>query len=510
MHGLVGILGHGLAVVLASMSAISGTTVGMGSQSESRSAPTIIVGPGSVGAPIPSGFVGLSFELPSLLSYAGPDPAAVDPVFAQLIRNLAPGQRPVLRIGGDSADWSWYPVAGMRAPPWVRYVLSPGWVAVARSLAAAVDARLILGVNLEANSRSVASAEAEALIDGIGRGSMDALELGNEPELYKSYNWYRDPDGDGVRGRGPGYGFSLYSREFAAIAAALPRIPLAGPSVGSAKWSRLLGPFLRANRSVAIATLHRYPLKRCRATAHRTAAELLSESSSIGLAASVAPYVRLATRLGDAVRIDEMNSISCGGQPGLSDTFASALWSLDALFAMARVGVVGVNIHTGPTGVNQPFAVAHLNGSWTARVHPIYYGMLMFAQATPPGSRLLQTSAAGGAIRVWATDAPDGRVRVILINTSRSGSETLAVRVPHAGGPASLERLLSPSLDAVSGVTLAGRTFDPETTTGEPVGVERSETAAPVSGAYLVELPAASAAMLTVPAPARAAERRSN
>jgi hypothetical protein len=500
MHGLVGILGHGLAVVFASISAISGTTVELRSDPASRSVPTVTVRPGSVGAPIPSGFVGLSFELPSLLSYAGGDPGTIDPVFAQLIRNLAPGQRPVLRIGGDSTDWSWYPVAGMREPPWVRYALSPGWFAVARSLAGAVNARVIVGVNLEANSPIVASAEARALVDGIGRGSMDAVELGNEPELYGSYNWYRDRDGVGVRGRGHGYSVSVYSRQFAAIAEALPRIPLAGPSVGSAKWSRQLGRFLRSNRTVTVATLHRYPLKRCRSTTYHTAAELLSERSSIGLATSVAPYVRLAAHLGDAVRIDEMNSISCGGQPGLSDTFASALWSLDALFAMARIGVAGVNIHTRPNGVNQPFAVAQVDGSWTARVYPIYYGMLMFAEATPAGSRLLRTSGvARAAVRVWATRAPDGRVRVVLINTSRSGAARFAVRVGRRTGPGSLERLLAPSLGAATGVTLAGRTFDPETTTGEPIGVQRVETATATSGEYLLELPAVSAAMLTVP-----------
>jgi hypothetical protein len=499
VQGLVGILGHGLAVVLASMSGISATTVGTRSQLGSRSVPTIVVGPGSVGVPIAPGFVGLSFELPSLLSYAGGDPGAIDPVFARLVRNLAPGQRPVLRIGGDSTDWSWYPVDGMREPPWVRYALTPGWFAVARSLAAAANARVIVGVNLEADSQSVARAEARALIGAIGRRSLDAVELGNEPELYGSYDWYRARDGTGVRGRGPGYRFSVFSRQFSAIAAALPGIRLAGPSVGSARWSRQLGRFLRANRTVALATLHRYPLKRCRSTTHHTAAELLSEGSSVGLAASVAPYVRLATRLGDQVRVDEMNSISCGGQPGLSDTFASALWSLDALFAMAQVGVAGVNIHTRPNGVNQPFAVAQVNGSWTARVYPIYYGMLMFARATSAGSLLLRTSgAAHGAVRVWATRAPDGRVRVVLINTSRSGSVMLPVRVRGRTGPGSLERLLSPRLGAVTGVTLAGRTFDPETTTGEPVGVERSETATPISGEYLVELPAASAAMLTV------------
>ncbi len=37
-------------------------------------------------------------------------------------------------------------------------------------------------------------------------------------------------------------------------------------------------------------------------------------------------------------RVDEMNAITCAGTPGVSDTFASALWVLNALFAMDRAG----------------------------------------------------------------------------------------------------------------------------------------------------------------------------
>ena len=61
---------------------------------------------------IPGGFVGLSLEYPAVAAYAGTDPSAVNPVFLQLIRNLNPGQLPVLRIGGDSTDWTWWPVVG--------------------------------------------------------------------------------------------------------------------------------------------------------------------------------------------------------------------------------------------------------------------------------------------------------------------------------------------------------------------------------------------------------------
>ena len=43
-----------------------------------------------------------------------------------------------------------------------------------------------------------------------------------------------------------------------------------------------------------------------------------------------------------------MNSVACGGKAGVSDTFASALWALDALFAVARSGADGVNLHMFP------------------------------------------------------------------------------------------------------------------------------------------------------------------
>jgi len=62
------------------------------------------------GRPMPDGFVGLSLEYRALLTYLGSDPSAINPVFLRLLRNLGPGQDPVIRIGGDSTDWTWWPV----------------------------------------------------------------------------------------------------------------------------------------------------------------------------------------------------------------------------------------------------------------------------------------------------------------------------------------------------------------------------------------------------------------
>jgi hypothetical protein len=66
------------------------------------------------------------------------------------------------------------------------------------------------------------------------------------------------------------------------------------------------------------------------------------------LADGVARYVKLAHSHGLLLRIDEMNSLSCGADNRISDAFVSALWAVDALFEMARVGVDGVNIFSNP------------------------------------------------------------------------------------------------------------------------------------------------------------------
>jgi hypothetical protein len=84
-------------------------------------AATVTVYPSATGATVPAGFVGLSLEYPAVPAYAGTDPSSLDPVFVQLVRNLAPGQEPVLRIGGDSADRTWWPTSAVQRPAGVTF-----------------------------------------------------------------------------------------------------------------------------------------------------------------------------------------------------------------------------------------------------------------------------------------------------------------------------------------------------------------------------------------------------
>jgi len=451
---------------------------------------------------IPPGFLGLSLEYPAVEAYAGSDPKAVNPVFEQLIRNLAPGQAPNLRIGGDTTDWTWWPVPGVAKPHGVRYTIGDNWAAVTSALAHGVGARLILGINLELDSKADAATEARALLAAIGPDSIQALELGNEPELYGSFSFYKNAAGRHFNGRPASYDFSKYLLDFARIAGSLPGVPLAGPATGGPKWIPELGRFLRAEPRVTLATLHRYPLQLCfrpaASPAYPTVAHILAPTASEGLADSVAPLVGAAHSRHIALRIDEMNSVSCGGAPGVSNAFASALWVLDSVFEMARVGVDGVNIHTYPKAPYELFTFAHDGDSWSGSVAPEYYGLEMFAQAAPAGAHLLKTTGSLGNIRAWATRAPNGTIHVVLINDYTAQSRTIALRVPGAGGTATLERLRAPGVSARTGVTLGGQSFGTATTTGLLSGPSDATTVKAANGDYLVKLPQASAAMLTL------------
>ncbi len=467
-------------------------------------AATITVSDRVVGRRIPQGFLGLSFEYPAVTFYTGS--RTLNRVFVRLIQNLTPGQAPVLRIGGDSTDTSWWPVPGLARPPWLKYTLTPGWLAATRSLAIALGARLILGINLEADSPAIAATEAHELVNGIGRQYIEALELGNEPEAYGSLPWYDTAAGTPVYARPSWYssaGLASYTADFSAIRKVLPNVPLAGPATGGLRQLAHLGQFLRAEPGLGVVTFHRYPLNRCFVTSDSpqvaTLANLLSRRSSRGLVRGIAPYVALAHSEGLPFRIDETNSVACGGKLGLSDTFASALWAIDALFSMARIGVDGVNIHTFPGARYSLFAFDHGGGPRRALVHPEYYGLLMFARAAPAGSALLAlSSTAPASVRAWATLAADGTRRVLLINDSLKRSRSVLIRLPSPPPGATLERLQAPSVRSSVGVTLAGQGFGLATGTGALAGGPQPIAVRRTAGGYQLTLPAAGAALLTI------------
>jgi hypothetical protein len=456
----------------------------------------------STGRPLPSGFLGLSMQYKTFEQYAGTNPKSINPAFLNLIRDIAPGQSPILRFGGDSTDWSWWPVKGMRKPPGVQYTLNSKWLQIARAMNEQLHSRLILGVNLEAGNVKLARTEANALVKGIGKPSIAGLEIGNEPELYAAFSWYKTKSGKGVPGRNRAtWSQSAFARQFHQFTAAMPSgVPIAGPTSGSATYLATLGAFLKGEPRVKLATFHAYPLKHC--TPHVvTISQLLSPAATSGFARAQAAYVNAAHRRGRRAQLDEMNGITCGGYRGVSNSFASALWVLDVLFELDKVGLDGVNMQTVPGGVQEIFGPASGDGG-SMVVHPEFYGMMMFAAAAPAGSRLFTIPAKLPAnVKLWATRAKDDSARVTLINDNLSKARTVHVPLSSPGGPAAVQALRAPHVGSTGGVTLGGRSFGSSTSNGL-LAAPVPQQLQPSGGGYTVRIPPATAIMLTVPASA--------
>jgi len=469
--------------------------------------PTVTVGGPMPVQPVASTFLGFSFEYWALQAYAGTNPDAIDPVFERLLDNLTEGAPTVIRIGGTTTDHTWWAVKGLPRSPGANYTITRQRLEVAAALARATHARLIMGVNLEANSSIEASAESRAIMTVIGRRLTEGIELGNEPELYNNPQFpFYVLDGNAHPGRPASWDFRSYLSNYHHIAAALGHVPLAGPAMGAWTWLPYLDQFLKAEHP-AVVTLHRYPLQACASNQgqsnYPSIANLLSPLSSDGLADALQPAVALVHAHGELLRNAEMNSVSCGRVPGTATTFAGALWVLDTLFAMASVGLDGVNIHTYPGAADQLFSVKQVNGQWQAYVAPEYYGVMMFSQAAPPGSQLLKVSGVSdtGTVRAWATLTPRGQTKVVLINDALNHPQTLTVSLPWTVTAPIVERLEAPGIRSTTGVTIGGQTFGSQTTSGRLSGrfegASRGHQLAPAASRYSIRLPASSAAMLT-------------
>ncbi len=447
---------------------------------------------------VPRSFFGLSTEywtLPIYEHHLG----LLERVLALLhVRGDGPM---ILRIGGDSADHArWDPRSGWM-PHWV-FRLTPTWLTATRMLVERMGLRVILDMNLVTGTPLGAADLTRAARATLPHRSLVGLEIGNEPDIYDRTFWI-GALAWGRRG-GPlpahltagtyGRDFERYARVLRPIA---PGVPLIGPALANprldASWiARLLANPHPGLREISI---HHYALSACAprgARTYPTIPRVLSESATAGAAAGVARAVRLAHAAGLPVRMTEMNSVTCGGLHGVSDSFATALWAPDALFEMLRAGVDGVNIHVRAYAVNAPFAL----GSGGLEARPLLYGMLMFARTLGADAHLLRLrldAPASVHLKAWAVGLKGRLLHVLLIDKGSRGVR-VALHLP-ATAEATVQRLLAPSVSATSGVTLAGQRLASD---GSWVGPRTIERVARGPHGYALTVPARSAALVSV------------
>ena len=414
----------------------------------------ITIDPFAPGPPVPARFLGLSFEA-----------AAIDEIsryggrgdLVEMLRSLGPG---VLRFGGITSDENvaWTDPETPR-PAWATSVIGPAQMQALGALARRSDWQVLLTVGLAHYEPAAAAREVAAAHAALGP-YLAAVEIGNEPNAYASHGFRELP----WVAQGYEEEVSAYR---AAIGALTPGVAIAGPDVSGSGAFPEWGGAEALSQAPALLTGHHYPLG-CAQTPPPTIEALLSPAGRRREEQSLATYVAVSRAQGIPVRIDEAGSVSCGGVPGISDTFASALWATGYITQAMAAGTAGINLQGNPANCVGYTPVCAPDPSDLAqgvlRAQPDWYALLLTRSL--PGDRPLPTSIAGeGTPDLVAASfaAPDHSLTVVLVNDEPPGTLPLALRLGLgvSMGPAQVLRLTAASPSATGGVLLAGRAVAP-------------------------------------------------
>jgi Glycosyl hydrolase family 79, N-terminal domain len=379
------------------------------------------------GTRIPADFVGFSFEKSSALPQIFSKNSQILPL-VQLL-----GKSGSIRVGGITSDRGTVPSAKQIQDTAEFMAAIPGW-------------SLIYGLSLEPGASNSLAEEAKALAASIKNPLY--FQLGNEPDGY----------GRTVAGQAPkqAYGPDKYISQWLTahdiIKAAVPTAKFMGPDIATdTQWfEQTLSSPIAADLSEA--TQHFYELGPA-GRPNVTVQNLLALNAKYENGPALAE-VQAAARAHLKLRISEFNSVFGGGQAGVSDVAASAIWGLASMMKLSEIGVVGVNLHGGLGGFYSPQA-RNDGGSYSPR--PIYYAMLMFSRLQ--GGRILPVTAEpnNNNLAFLSTKNDDNSVDVLVVNKNITTAASVDLTNPGPWSKASALELLTPACSGPR-ITLGGST----------------------------------------------------
>jgi hypothetical protein len=403
----------------------AGVATSLPGRGEPATTARLTIDASKVGATIPRDFTGLSYESAQLANpafFSGANKQLIE-----LFRGLSPNGN--LRLGGGSSEFTTYSDADpVGAPPFEVFgpdtskTVKHGTVTTAlalKNLREFLDATgwsCLYGLNLGQGTKQNAAAEGAAALRILGPRLL-AFQIGNEPDSFR--NRYRPADW------GPADFLKEWHEFHDAIIAAAPEAKFAGPDISNKL------PFLTAfaveaprHKDGILLTGHYYAMGPAgspdatldqlaendpkQATMHATGFPIVAEAMKV----AKLPY-----------RMSEGNSCWNGGQPGVSDTLASALWCADTMLRFAEMGWCGVNLHGGGNGVYSPIVGAPSTGF---EPRPEYCG-IQFAQRFAGGQFLgSNVSPIQNKMRTYTLVEKERR-RVAVIN---HGNTPVALTLP--------------------------------------------------------------------------------
>jgi hypothetical protein len=440
----------------------------------------LVVSGADTGQPLAADFIGLSYESAILAAgdYFTPDNASI----LGLIRAL--GDDGVIRIGGNTSErTAWRPQAAPAAAG--SFVITPESIDRLAAVLRIAGWKLIYGLNLARGTPPEAAAEAAYVARAVGANLL-AFQIGNEPDGFGRWTAVRPPT----------YDAAAFLEEWrtlhAAIRARAPDARFAGPDVAAA--SDWVAAFAAARpEGLVLLTSHHYA-EGPAGSPDVTLAKLLRANEQV--APTLNSLVGFSRSYRLPYRIVEANSVYNEGEPGVSDTLGAALWGLEFMFEAAAAGAAGVNFHGGVHNGHAELDKAYppiARGGGHYRARPLYYGMLMFAQAARGALIPARLVPDGGDLKAFAVRALDQTLRICLIN---KGAHAARLRIDPGRSfmAASIMRLTGPAIDATAGITLGGSSVD-EFGAWAPA---TREMVNPTGGEFTLDVPPASAALMVL------------
>ena len=444
-------------------------------------APTNLVSatidPTAPGAAFPPYFIGFSLPTTTLEEFTGTGPTTY-PSFLNLLADLEQ------YVGSPSIR------SGLSASPAELGALANGATFTTSNVTTKPSFFL---TNAPAYNPTGYAADVAQVAAAVGSAQLEGIELDNEPDLYATNG-----------SRASNWTFADYLNETAGYQTTLAPYLTAPQLVVMAESGRIWDPGLPAlitqmPGQISTFTAHVYGLTACGNTP--TIPQLMQDLFTARFRSRFSALVQTFDPV--PVRLGEVNSVSCGGFAGVSDTLAAALWVVDMAFEAKAGGAVGFNLHSNGTVAGAyPYDIGFSNNGSLSVFAP-FYGVLLLAQAIQNGARPLPVAITqtAGNVKVWATLDAAGTVRVVVLEKDLDGpaqSKTISLNLGNYTKPGSVTTLMAPSLSSTSGITIGGQTFD-ATSDGKLAGPAASTPVTQVNGHYTLTVSDGTAAMLTVP-----------
>ena len=437
-------------------------------------------------AKVPADYMGLSYESGQLAypDFFSPENKAL----IQMFRTLSPAG--VLRLGGNLSEFTVWSDSEPATPPEAgglvgpdpghreprTFTITPKSIRNLHGFLSATGWRCIYGLNLGGGTVEQAVAEGSFVARTLGP-QLICVQFGNEPDLFKHRDQENKP-----------WTYEEYIAKWKTFRAAyhekLPQVAVAGPDTASnQKWvKQFVG---EVPKEVVLVTSHYYPLGP--PTDPQMTIDMLLHPGT-RFESSCRTAIESAKGAALPFRMAEGNSCYNAGKPGVSDTFASALWVADYCLQMASLGCVGVNLHSGANGYYSPI-VGSIGTGFAAR--PEYYGLMLAQQFAGSSLTRATLDAHGANVTAYAAVAAASGL-VAIFNKDSRDVELAITETTSRFKQARAERLEAPAIDAKTGVTLAKTSVS---STGRFEDL-RSEPLNFLNGKLSVKLPGYSAVLI--------------